>query len=212
MKLWFFSEKYAKLKKIVGHSRRFRECSVFSVTDTNNGNEAYTMDYRPDNPQGGPGGGYNPYNNNPYNNNPYNGNNPYNPYGAPLQPDPFKSRGDNMATASLILGVITLASLLLLRLSMPFLLGGVGIILAILSRGGARKMIGKAKAGMTCCIIGLVLDVTFCVFAVWLVFSLPKLSPDLTEEVNKMCEEQYGVSYYEMMEEIYDMWDFDEVE
>lgn len=34
---------------------------------------------------------------------------------------------------------------LLLRLSMPFLLGGVGIILAILSKGGARKMVGKAK-------------------------------------------------------------------
>lgn len=30
---------------------------------------------------------------------------------------------------------------------------------------------------------------------------------ELTDEVNKVCEEQYGVSYYEMMEEIYDMWD-----
>ena len=172
------------------------------------------MDYGPNNPQGGPGGGYNPYNNNnPYNsNNPYNGNQPYNPYGSPMQPVQLRPKGENMATASMILGIITLASLLLLRLSMPFLLGGVGIILAILSRGGAKKMAGKAKAGMICCITGLALDVAFCVFAVWLVFSLPRLSPDLTEEVNKMCEEQYGVSYYEMMDEIYDMWDFDEVE
>lgn len=167
------------------------------------------MDYQPNNPQGGPGGGYNPYNNNPYNNNPYN-NNPYNPYGAPIPPVPVKTKGDSMATVSMILGIITLVSLLLLRLSMPFLLGGVGIILAILSKGGARKMIGKAKAGMICCITGLVLDVVLCVSAVWLVFSLPKLSPELTEEVNKICEEQYGVSYDEMMEEIYDMWDFNE--
>ncbi len=167
------------------------------------------MDYGPNNPQGDPSGGYNPYNNN----NPYNGNNPYNnPYGTPLQPAPFKTKGENMASASMILGIITLVSLLLLRLSLPFLLGGVGIILAILSKGGARKMVGKAKAGMICSITGLVLDVAFCVFAVWLVFALPKLSPSLTEEVNKMCEEQYGVSYYEMMDEIYDMWDFDEVE
>lgn len=162
------------------------------------------MDYQPNNPQGGPGGGYNPYNNNPYNNN------PYNPYGAPLSPAPVKPKGDSMATASMILGIITLVSLLLLRLSMPFLLGGVGIILAILSKGGTRQMIGKAKAGMICCITGLALDVVLCVSAVWLVFSLPRLSPELTEEVNKICEEQYGVSYYEMMEEIYDMWDFDE--
>ena len=169
------------------------------------------MDYQPNNPPGGPGDGYNPYNNNP--NNPYNGN-PYNnnnPYGAPMRPMPIKTKGDSMATASMILGIITLGSLLLLRLSMPFLLGGVGIILAILSKGGARKMIGKAKAGMICCITGLALDVAFCVFAVWLVFSLPKLSPELTDEVNKICEDQYGVSYYEMMEEIYDMWDMDEL-
>lgn len=169
------------------------------------------MDYQPNNPQGNPGGGYNPYNNNPYNNNPYN-NNPYNPYGAPLQPAPRNTKGDSMASASMILGIIALVSLLLLRLSMPFILGGVGIILAILSKGSARKMVGRAKAGMICCITGLVLDLAFCVFAVWLVFSLPKLSPELTEEVNKVCEEQYGVSYYEMMEEIYDMWDFDEIE
>lgn len=166
------------------------------------------MDYRPNNPQDGPGGGYNPYNNNPYNNNPYNNN----PYGAPLQPAPRNAKGDSMASASMILGIIALVSLLLLRLSMPFILGGIGIILAILSKGGARKMAGRAKAGMICCITGLVLDLVFCIFAVWLVFSLPKLSPELTEEVNKVCEEQYGVSYDEMMEEIYDMWDFDELQ
>lgn len=182
--------------------------NMLNYIKSDDGNEASIMDYPPNNPQGGPGGGYNPYNNNPYNNNPYN-NNPYNPYGAPLPPVPVKTKGDSMATVSMILGIVTLVSLLLLRLSMPFLLGGVGIILAILSKGGARKMIGKAKAGMICCITGLVLDVVLCVSAVWLVFSLPSLSPELTEEVNKICEEQYGVSYDEMMEEIYDMWDFD---
>lgn len=182
--------------------------NMLNYIKSDDGNEASIMDYQPNNPQGGPGGGYNPYNNNPYNNNPYN-NNPYNPYGAPLPPVPVKTKGDSMATVSMILGIVTLVSLLLLRLSMPFLLGGVGIILAILSKGGARKMIGKAKAGMICCITGLVLDVVLCVSAVWLVFSLPSLSPELTEEVNKICEEQYGVSYDEMMEEIYDMWDFD---
>ena len=120
-----------------------------------------------------------------------------------------KIPGKGLGITSLVLGIITLGSLLLLRLSVPFLLGGVGIILAILSKGGARKMIGKATAGLICCITALALDIAFCVFAVWLVFSLPKLSPSLTEEVNKICEEQYGVSYDEMMEEIYDMWDME---
>lgn len=152
------------------------------------------MDYQSQPPQGGPNNGYSPY-----------------PYGVPAQPIPPKPKGFGMATASMVLGIITLSSLLLLRVSIPFLLGGIGIILAILSRGGAKKMIGRAKAGMVCCITGLCVDVVFCVFAVWLVFALPSISPELTDEVNKMCEQQYGVSYDEMMEEIYDMWNMDEL-
>ncbi len=148
------------------------------------------MDYQPNSPQGGPGNGYNPYN----------------PYGAP-PPAPVKPKGEGMATASMILGIISLASLLLLRLSLPFTLGGVGIILAILSKGGARKMLGRAKAGITCCIVALSLDIVLCVSAVYLVFALPQVAPELMDEVNKVCEEQYGVSYEEMMEEIYDMFD-----
>lgn len=147
------------------------------------------MNHQPQNPQGGWGGGYPPY-----------------PYGMPAQPLPPKPKGEGMAAASMVLGIITLAGLVLLRVTLPFLLGGVGIILAILSRGSAKKMPGRAKAGLICCITGLCLDIVFCVFAVWLVFALPTLSPELTEEVNKACEEQYGISYDEMMEEIYDMW------
>lgn len=154
------------------------------------------MDYQPNNPQGGPGNGYNPYN-------------PYNPYGAPLQPYPGKPKGDGMATASLILGIITLASMFILQFTIPFVLGGIGIILAILSRGGAKRLAGKAKAGLICCIVGLSLDIVLCVSAVCLVFALPHLSPELKEEVNKACEEQYGVSYDEMMEEFYEMFDME---
>lgn len=150
------------------------------------------MDYQPQNPQSGPNGG-----------------NPY-PYGVPVQPMPPRPKGQSMATASMVLGIVALASLLILRITVPFLLGGIGIILAILSRGGAKKMLGRAKAGIACCIVSLCLDIALCTFSVWLIFALPKISPELTKEVNKICEEQYGVSYDEMMEEIYDLWNMDE--
>lgn len=154
------------------------------------------MDYQPQNPQGGPGNGYNPYN-------------PYNPYGAPLRPAPMKSKGDGMATASMILGIITLASMLILQFTIPFVLGGIGIVLAILSRGSAKHLAGKAKAGLICCIVGLSLDIVLIVSAVCLVLALPHLPKEYQEEVNKACEEQYGVSYDEMMEEFYEMFDMD---
>ncbi|MBD5509208.1 MAG: DUF4190 domain-containing protein [Lachnospiraceae bacterium] len=147
------------------------------------------MDYQPQNPQGGP-----------------NGYPPYPPYGAPMQPYLGKPKGDSMATASMILGIITLASMLVLQFTIPFLLGGVGIVLAILSRGSAKRLAGKAKAGLICCIVGLSLDIMLCVSAICLVFALPNLSPEFQKEVNKACEEQYGVSYDEMMEEFYEMF------
>lgn len=148
------------------------------------------MDYQPGPPQGGPGGGYNPYN-------------PYNPYGAPLMP--VRHKGDSMATASMILGIISLVSLMLLRLTTPFLLGGVSIILAILSRGGAKKLLSRAKAGITCSAISLTLDIALFTFAIWFIISLPNLPQSFQDEFNKACEQQYGVSYDEMMEEIQDM-------
>ena len=150
------------------------------------------MDYQPQNPQGGP-----------------NGYPPYPPYGAPMQPYLGRPKGDSMATASMILGIITLASMLILQFTIPFVLGGIGIVLAILSRGSAKHLAGKAKAGLICCIAGLSLDIVLCVSAVCLVFALPHLSPELKEEVNKACEEQYGVSYDEMMEEFYEMFDME---
>ena len=51
------------------------------------------------------------------------------------------------------------------------------------------------------------MDIVLCISAVWLVFALPRVAPELMDEVNRVCEEQYGVSYEEIMDEIYDMLD-----
>ena len=118
---------------------------------------------------------------------------------------PQKMKGEGMATASMVLGIISLVSLVLLRIYIPFLVGGIGIILAILSKGNAKKMMAKAKAGMICCITGLVLDVSLCVFSVYLVFALPDIMPEMVDEVNQMCEDQYGVTYEEILDEMYEM-------
>jgi hypothetical protein len=143
-------------------------------------------------------------NQNPYDNgNPYNDNNPYqNNDGWQYRSAPPKAKGDGMATAALILGVMSVLSLFLMQLYIPFIAGGIGIILAILSKGSTRKLSGKAKAGVTGCTVGLVLDVLLCVGSVYLVFNLPKIMPDMVDEVSEMCEERYGMSYEELMDEI----------
>jgi hypothetical protein len=140
-------------------------------------------------------------NQNPYDNgNPYNDNNSWQYHSAPAKP-----RGDGLATAALILGVMSVLSLFLMQLYIPFIAGGIGIILAILSKGSARKLSGKAKAGITGCTVGLVLDILLCVGSVYLLFNLPTLMPDMVDEVSEMCEDRYGISYEELMDEINDM-------
>lgn len=159
--------------------------------------------------------GNSPYNGNPYNsdpyNNPYGNGNPYNnggPYGRAYTPIVTPQKGSGMATAAMILGIISLISLLLLRVYIPFLIGGIGIILAILSRGRDR-MSGRAKAGIICCITSLVLDVALCALSVYLLFALPDIMPEMMDDVDKICEQQYGMSYEEFMDQIYEMWDIE---
>ena len=115
-----------------------------------------------------------------------------------------------MATAAMVLGIISIACLFFMQIYVPFITAGIGIVLAVLSKGQARKMLGKAKAGLTCCIVGLAMDILLCVGSVYLVINLPKLMPDMVEEVNEMCEEEYGISYYELMDELENLWNTDE--
>lgn len=157
----------------------------------------------------------NPRNNgNPYNNgNSYNNGNPYNNNGSwQYRPAPVKSPGDGMAAAAMVLGIISIASLFFMQIYVPFITAGVGIVLAVLSKGSAPNMLGRAKAGITCCIVGLAMDILLCVGSVFLVINLPKLMPDMVEEVNEMCEEEYGISYYELMDELENMWNTDETD
>ena len=105
---------------------------------------------------------------------------------------------------------IMIACLFFMQIYVPFITAGIGIVLAVLSKGQARKMLGKAKAGLTCCIVGLAMDILLCVGSVYLVINLPKLMPDMVEEVNEMCEEEYGISYYELMDELENLWNTDE--
>lgn len=128
--------------------------------------------------------------------------NSYPPYGTPMQPAPVRHKGDGMATASMALGVISLVSLLFLQFWIPLILGGISIILAILSRGNLKTMFSKAKAGIICSGIALGLDVCFCIFALWIAFILPNQSPQFRKELNNAFEQQYGFSYDELMEEM----------
>lgn len=126
---------------------------------------------------GGAGTGENPYGNsqnNAYSGGPYNGG-----YGGnPIPPNPnnnyqYNTGGyqeenpkSNMATASLVLGIVS-AVMLCFCTGFNIIAAIVSIILGFLSKGNAKKIPGNAKAGIIISIIVIVLTIVLIViFAV----------------------------------------------
>lgn len=85
--------------------------------------------------------------------------------------DPYKSRrSDRMATASLVLGIVSLVSSYCLYLAMPC--GALGVILALLSRGGTRRMDNQATVGLVLSACGLGFSVLFTAFSFFITFQM----------------------------------------
>lgn len=70
-------------------------------------------------------------------------------------------RSEGMAMASVILGVAALLTSCCIYIAMPC--GALGIILALLSRGGHMNMSSQANVGLILSAIGLVLTITLIV-------------------------------------------------
>ena len=140
------------------------------------------------------------------NNNPYPGNNPYpnnNPYGSPFpnQPGytpPRKTPADGMITASVVLGVAAIVSAFMMTVYFPFILGGISIILALLSKGQEQKMASKARMGIICSIVGLVLNVIIVVGSVCFVFA----NKEAYQQFDQMYEYIYGESFSDTYEKL----------
>lgn len=142
-----------------------------------------------------------PYNNgNPYNNNqyPYNNGNPYGNNNLSHQNYPIATKGDSLANAAMVMGIIALVSTFAMTVYLPFVFGSIGIILAILSKGKARQMLNKAKTGVICCTCGLILNIGLIAGSFYMVFT----NPTVMKEVNNTFENMYGVTFEEMIENI----------
>ncbi|MCD7715846.1 MAG: hypothetical protein LUI39_05280 [Lachnospiraceae bacterium] len=75
---------------------------------------------------------------------------------------PAGGRNNTMATAALVLGVLSITLCSVFYVSLPC--GAIAIICAILSRDN-RPMVGKSKAGIICGSIGMVITLVFTVSA-----------------------------------------------
>ena len=116
--------------------------------------------------------------NQPYNS-PGNYDQPYNNpgnYGQPYSRQPAGDSSPGMATASLVLGI---CSLVLALTGFSIVLGALGLLLALLSRGSGR-LAGRSMAGFVTSLIGFCLGILLIISMVFLWGSL-LTSPYLTQ-------------------------------
>ncbi len=108
---------------------------------------------------------------------------------------------NTMATAAMITGILSALSLIFILLFpiLPFILGGVSIVLAMLSRGSGKQFSSYAKTGLATSICSisavflLTVVVCICLFT----------SETFMEEFNQTYEEYYGESFDDFYEFYY---------
>lgn len=145
------------------------------------------------------------YNNNT---NPYT--QPNNNYYSNGQNQFIRNPGQTMATVSLILGIVSIFTIFTVYI--PLICGSLAIILAILSKGYGKKMLGIAKAGITTGIVGITLIITVIVIVISSLLNLiSTLSAEEMIEFGRQFDEQFeqqtgqeiedvaGTSYEEIM-------------
>lgn len=89
-------------------------------------------------------------------------------------------KGNRMAMASLILGIIALFSLL--NVYYAVFLGSLSILLASLSRGGGLKMSGQAIGGTAVSAFAIVCSVLLTVFSMYMMIRMFGLETALNPE------------------------------
>lgn len=151
-----------------------------------------------------------PYGNNPQsqyqaqppygnNNGYYYNNNGYNPYyGRYSYPVNVTEPGSKLASAAMVLGIISLISCFTFTIYPAFITGSIAIVLALLSKGRRPKLFGKARTGIICAVAGLITNTVLITCCIVMIFT----NDEIRAQVNHTFEEQYGQTFDEMLEEI----------
>ncbi len=147
------------------------------------------------------------------NNNPYNqpGGNPYMPpnsNGYPGQRQYIRNPGKPLATASMILGIVSIVTMFTVYI--PFICGSLAIVLAILSKGYGKKMLTTARVGIGTGIGGIVLIASVVGSLVAMILSLSgddlvnfgrQMDRQFEQQTGQELEDVFGQSYEDIMKQ-----------
>ena len=122
-----------------------------------------------------------------------------------------EAAADRLATASFVLGIISLFSILC---CCPFVFSAIGIVLALLSKGAEETLRPRAKTGLILSIVGLGVSFVLMAFTIAFPLVMYKTNPLFRENMNKSIQESldqdeelfrqlYGDDIYDQMKEMF---------
>ena len=117
---------------------------------------------------------------------------------------------DRLATASFVMGIISIVSV---WCCCPFVFSAIGIVLALLSKGASDVLRPRAKTGLILSIAGLVISFVLTIFTIVFPILMYKTNPEFRKNINNAMEESlqqdeelfrqiYGDDVYEQMQQI----------
>lgn len=111
---------------------------------------------------------------------------------------PLLRKNNSMATASMILGIVSISIFFIGIISIPCSI--IGLILGIISRKNAlnfKPNKDKALAGIICSVIGLVSSVIFILFAIFLFQVIIETSDEFSEFIRNFQDDIPNRNYYQ---------------
>lgn len=98
------------------------------------------------------------------------------------------------------LGIFSIFCAIFSVFFLSLLCGGLAIVLALLSKGYETKMIRSAKAGFICGLLGVTIQISSLVMAVYNIIYVP----EYREQFNYLYEEMYGTPADDTINEMLD--------
>ena len=127
------------------------------------------------------------------------------------QNDNREIAAEKLATASMVLGIISLVSILC---CCPFVFSAIGIVLALLSKGAEETLRPRAKTGIILSVIGIVVSIVLMAFTLLLPIVMYTTNPEFRknfvneyqkslEQDEELFRQMYGDEVYEQMKDLF---------
>ncbi len=129
-----------------------------------------------------------------------------------IQNNEKEASAERLATASFILGIISLVSVLC---CCPFVISAIGIVLALLSKGAEAKLRPRAKTGLILSIVGMGISLVLTIFTIAFPVIMYKSNPEFRNNINnsmlksldqdeELFRQVYGDDVFDQMKEIFE--------